>query len=210
MYLIKSLARNETSENENKIEETSIFKPTHKYGLVAKILIKILQRKTSKKGNGNILHNCKLCQVSSPKFKLPANGDEMKDASLVVKNMAELTKFPFRNILYSVETFGHENKSGDTTYEPKSANSERSKSSSHSDMDPNRSGKSSRRSSVSRNSPRKGTCRIYKTFVRTFNFWTYQDLTCQGKAISIEMCMVFQRVAEPNNSIRVQNLFMNT
>ena len=59
--------------------------------------------------------------------------------------------------------------------------------------------------STSRNSPRKGTCKIYKTFDRIFNFWTYQDLTCQGKAISIEMCMVFQRVAEPNNSIRVRN-----
>ena len=62
--------------------------------------------------------------------------------------------------------------------------------------------------STSRNSPRKGTCKIYKTFDRILNFWTYQDLTCQGKAISIEMCMVFQRVAEPNNSIRVRNLFM--
>ena len=61
---------------------------------------------------------------------------------------------------------------------------------------------------TSRNSPRKGTCKIYKTSDRIFNFWTYQDLTCQGKAISIEMCMVFQRVAEPNNSIRVRNLFM--
>ena len=59
--------------------------------------------------------------------------------------------------------------------------------------------------STSRNSPRKGTCKIYKTFDRIFNFWTYQDLTCQGKAISIEMCMVFQRVAEPNNSSLLEN-----
>ena len=43
----------------------------------------------------------KLCQVSSPKFKLPANGDEMKDdASLVVKNMAELTKVPIKVHVY--------------------------------------------------------------------------------------------------------------
>ena len=42
VYLTKSMACNNA---------------THKYGLVAKILIKILQRKTSKKGNGNILHS---------------------------------------------------------------------------------------------------------------------------------------------------------
>ena len=58
---------------------------------------------------------------------------------------------------------------------------------------------------TARNSPRKGTCKIYKTFDRIFNFWTYQDLTRQGKAISIEMCMVFQRVAEPNNSSLLEN-----
>jgi hypothetical protein len=58
---------------------------------------------------------------------------------------------------------------------------------------------------TSRNSPRKGTCKIYKIFDKIFNFWTYQDLTRQGKAISIEMRMVFQRVAEPNNSSLLEN-----
>ena len=58
---------------------------------------------------------------------------------------------------------------------------------------------------TSQNSPRKSTCKIYKTLDRIFNFWTYQDLTCQGKAISIEICMDFQRVAEPNNSSLLEN-----
>ena len=50
----------------------------------------------------------------SPKFKLPANGDEMKDdASLVVKNMAELTKV----LLYLQQCITQEKgfETGDTT-----------------------------------------------------------------------------------------------
>ena len=115
----------------------------------------------------------KLCQVSSPKFKLPANGDEMKDdASLVVKNMAELTKFPFRNIFYSVETFCHENKSAGYLPENLSQKMQRKPAMAvkkvllylqEKGFETGDTTYEQRFLSTSRNSPRKGTCKIYKT-----------------------------------------------